>query len=226
MNLNEAVAVNRVIKMRLFDTSSPANPLPLAHAFSAGDVKIVQPDNTIANATNLPVSVAGAVAGTFDLALAQSELQEVGSLRVQISATGVSYYEWVELVVDPSINNTLVASATAAAVVTALASTFGALPAATAAAVSAALASAFAAIPAADASAAAAAVFAAITDANAPVGCKTFAQQWNYLLSVLAGDADGLDGTVGSTKSLDTTKHRSEFTVFAGKRTFTLRDGT
>lgn len=77
----------------------------------------------------------------------------------------------------------------------------------------------------ASASEIATAVWAVVPDAGAPTKARTFLEQWNILFSVDAGNADGLDGVVGSTKSLDATKHRSEFTVQAGKRTFTARDG-
>ncbi len=64
-----------------------------------------------------------------------------------------------------------------------------------------------------------------IPDTGAPEGCATFQEQWNTLFSVEVGNATGLDGVVGSTSSLDNTKQRTTFTVQAGVRTFTSRNG-
>ncbi len=98
MNLNQP---NQVIDARLYDSATGA-PLPTDHVFADGDLKIVQPDGTVANATNLPTGVAGAAPGTFKIVVAQAQLQQPGNIRLQLSATGVDYWEWVEPVVDPA----------------------------------------------------------------------------------------------------------------------------
>ena len=105
MILNEATPALRTVKARLYDTSGA--PLPSGHAFAIGDLKIVQPDGTVANATNLPSAVVGAATGTFDIVVAQSELQQPGDIRLQLSGSGVAYWEWVEPVETPDarLNN-------------------------------------------------------------------------------------------------------------------------
>lgn len=77
------------------------------------------------------------------------------------------------------------------------------------------------------------ALLANVMDPDAPANAQTFAQQWNILLSLLAGPGDGLDGPIGSTGPLalgDPTAspapHRTEFTVISGRRRLTKLDGT
>lgn len=74
------------------------------------------------------------------------------------------------------------------------------------------------------------AVFGRVIDALADVGAQTFEQQWRIAAAYTGGDGDGLDGNVGSVKNLATVpgnqKNVLEFTMVAGKRRYTKRDGT
>ena len=97
MLLNQSTAALRVIPMRLYDASGVA--LSAAHVFAAGDVKLIQPDGTIANATNLPTPVTNTViAGSFNFQLEQSEIQQLGELRIQVHGASYSDFEWVETI--------------------------------------------------------------------------------------------------------------------------------
>ena len=94
MNLNEPDPKKRVVIADLLDTSKA--PLPSNHAFGADDLKIRQPDGTVASATNKPVFATGMVRG-WVIQLEQNELQQEGDLLLQIaSASGVDPWSWVE----------------------------------------------------------------------------------------------------------------------------------
>lgn len=101
MYLDEANAARRTVRDRLYDLAG--NALPLDHVFQVGDLKIIQPNGTVANATNLPAGVAGAAAGSFDFVVDRAELQQEGRARLQLNAAGVAFWEWVESVEVPPV---------------------------------------------------------------------------------------------------------------------------
>ncbi len=95
MLLNQSIAALRVVAARLYAADGSA--LPADHVFTAGDLKIIQPDGTSANATNLPTPVANTViAGTFNVQLEQNEIQQLGYLRLQLHSATTLDWEWVE----------------------------------------------------------------------------------------------------------------------------------
>ena len=95
MLANQSDALLRVIPLRL--NATDGSGLPANHVFAVGDVKLIQPDGTVANATNAPAPVANTViAGSFNLQLEQSEIQQVGVLRIQIVSSGMLDYEYTE----------------------------------------------------------------------------------------------------------------------------------
>lgn len=95
MLANQSDALLRVIPLRL--NATDGSGLPANHVFSVGDVKLIQPDGTVVNATNLPTPVANAIiTGSFNLQFEQSEIQQVGILRIQIVSSGMLDYEYTE----------------------------------------------------------------------------------------------------------------------------------
>lgn len=91
MLANQSDAALRKISDRLY--AADGSPLPSNHVFAVGDFKILQPDGTIANATNLPTPTTNSVVtGLFDFQLEQSEIQQVGVQHLQIH--GAAYLDW------------------------------------------------------------------------------------------------------------------------------------
>lgn len=101
MKFNEPIAAARTIKAYLTDMSGV--PLPSSHVFSVGDLTIEQPDGTVHNAVNLPTPRAGATSGAFNIVLAQSELQQLGVIRLEINASGVAYWSFADDVVSDAL---------------------------------------------------------------------------------------------------------------------------
>lgn len=114
MKFNEPVAAARTVKLYLTDTNG--SPLPASHVFSAGDVTIEQPDGTVHNTVNLPTPRSGATAGVFNLVLAQSELQQLGTFRLEINASGVQYWSFADDVESASLFYDLAQGGTASTV--------------------------------------------------------------------------------------------------------------
>lgn len=249
MILNEAVATQRTVKARLY--ASDGTPLPSGHSFSAGDLKIVQPDGTVANATNLPTSIAGSATGTFDIIVAQAQLQQLGQIRLQLSASGVQFWEWVEPVeYSPLLTNDTRLDNLDAAISSRLAPTVAArtldITATGAAGIdwgnventttahdmsntTVAGGGGGGGGSGPTAAEVAAAVMAFVMDPNAPAGAQKFQEVVNILMSVAAGNATGLPSTLTGTlswKSLDGTKTRLAGTIASGVRTITAKDGT
>lgn len=94
MNVDEPSATLRTLPMRLYDNTGA--DMPLAHVFVAGDVKVIQPDGTVANAAALPVPITGASAGSFQFTLARTEIQQPGYIRIQVASSTTQFYEWIE----------------------------------------------------------------------------------------------------------------------------------
>lgn len=98
MQLNEPNAELRVISDRLYDNTG--TPLALNHVFSVGDLKIIQPDGTIANTSALPTPTPNStIPGSFNIQLAQSEIQQEGNVKLQLHGTGLQDWEWVEPII-------------------------------------------------------------------------------------------------------------------------------
>lgn len=69
--------------------------LPSGHVFAAGDAKLFFADATSANATNLPVAVAGAAPGTFKVQIARPQRQIRGDMLLQIASGTVDTWNVV-----------------------------------------------------------------------------------------------------------------------------------
>lgn len=91
MLANQSDAALRKVSDRIY--AADGSPLPANHVFAVGDFKIIQPDGTIANATNLPTPTANSlIPGLFDFQLEQNEIQQVGIQHLQIH--GAAYLDW------------------------------------------------------------------------------------------------------------------------------------
>jgi hypothetical protein len=84
--LNEPTAALRVLAVRLVDEDG--DPLALAHAFVAGDVKISKAGAAFVTTANLPTPIADGQAGSFNLQLELAEVDTVGKYRVQFTDDG------------------------------------------------------------------------------------------------------------------------------------------
>lgn len=108
-DLNQPTAALRVIRARIFDNGGV--PLSLAHVFVLHELKIIMPDNTIADASSLPTPVAGAADGTFDIQISQAEISvQVGAYRWQLSGASYTFQEWIADVRLPMVASTLFAA--------------------------------------------------------------------------------------------------------------------
>lgn len=102
MLANQSDAALRKITDRLYAANGSA--LPSNHVFVVGDLKIVQPDGTVANAINLPTpSAAATVPGVFDIQLEQSEIQQLGNLVLELHGAAYSDWAWVESIVGYTV---------------------------------------------------------------------------------------------------------------------------
>lgn len=95
MNLNEPNPALRRIRTRFY---AAGVPLAAAHVFGANDLKILKPDGTVANASALPVPSASGAAGSFDIQIAQVELNQIGLYTWQLHGAGVDDWDWHDMV--------------------------------------------------------------------------------------------------------------------------------
>lgn len=111
--VNEPTAALRVLAFRLLDAGGAG--LPATHTWLPGEVKVRRPGPvgaTFVNAINVPVAVAGAAAGAFELQLELAEVAAEGRIRIQFAPAGGQLAELVEevrahaleLVLDPLVN--------------------------------------------------------------------------------------------------------------------------
>lgn len=97
MNLNEPNAALRRIRTRFYVNGAPVSS---AHTFGAHDLKIIKPDGTVVDASSLPTATVGSVIGnSFDIQVAQSELNQIGLYTWQIHGTGIDDWDFHDQVV-------------------------------------------------------------------------------------------------------------------------------
>lgn len=95
MNLKEPLAALRVIRATLKDNTGTL--LAANHVFAIGDLKLIKPDNTIANTIALPAPTPGSVlVGAFDITLDTTEIDQRGTYRLQLhNAAALTDQEWI-----------------------------------------------------------------------------------------------------------------------------------